>query len=584
MNAIQRRIVSTTGAVALASALTLASIAGVAAADEATPPGASSNQESAPVGEAIGTPVEKEEAGRQGGHSDRYRLEYPASLKRGELLEMTGTCGPMPNRGTENRHRITMTPKTSGNRDEFVIIPEYDQQTGDFTVSLPVPRDAVPDAYEVTLFCIDHDAIFPAHHGELRIELNEGEEFTAPKPSALALTAATAKGYPGQSVQVEGRCRPVQLRGLTAWAGLVGKDRRPGGHFEVDPVTGEFSGSFVIAPATPAGSYKTGVRCGIGATSGLVEFADFTVEPLPGFAQFMGRIAGKDRYATAKAIAALGQWGDTVVLASGEVAADALAATPLAAALRAPIVLSPAARLDDSARQALTDAKTRGATRVIVVGGASTLRPQVEEQVRGLGLQTERLSGTDRFSTAIQLAQRTKAVYESKGLTVGGVFFADGTAYADALAAGPAAAARRGVLLLTNGTSLPAAVRQAAASFGEVYDVAIGGAAAKATASLSADRIVGADRHDTAKRANIRFIGDPAGVIVANGNDFPDALAAGALAANVGGGLLLTDANRLPASTSEYVANKQLNWIRVAGGEKSVSSAVYEQVKRAARK
>lgn len=500
------------------------------------------------------------------------------------MLEMTGNCGLGGDSGAESPHFIRITPQTADNREEFTIRPEYDKKTGNLTVSLPVPRDAVPDTYQVSLMCIDRDAIYPAYLGEMSIALNDGETFTPPQPAALAMTLSAQQGQPGQRVQVTGRCRPEPMRGLQVWAGLAGEDWSTGESFDMDPATGEFTSSFTIHKATPAGHYKAAVSCGSGATSSLVKFADFQVESLPGFEQFLGRVAGGDRYTTAKEIAALGQWGESVVLASGAVAADALAATPLAAALRAPIVLSPAAALDGAARQALTDAKAKGATRVVLAGGSGALRPQVEEQVRALGLEVERLAGADRFGTAIQLAQRTKAVYEASGQTVGGLFFADGTAYADALTAGPAAAASRGVLLLTDGASLPGAVAQAAASFGGVYDVAIGGAAGKATASLDVDKYVGTDRYDTAKRVSIRFIGEPAGLIVASGNNFPDALASGALAANMGAALLLTDVNRLSASTAEYVANKQLNWIRVAGGENSVNSGVYDAIKRVARK
>ncbi|WP_371164701.1 cell wall-binding repeat-containing protein [Buchananella felis] len=581
MSAIHRRIVLSTSRLAFASALALVSVAGVAAAVEVAPPGTSSTQETAPAGEDA---ARIEVAPWESGPNWESHLNHPASVKRGAMLEMTGSCGPIPDRGVKNRHHITIMPTTSGGKEEFTIYPEYDKQTGNFTVSLPVPKDAVPGAYEVVLWCNDYDAIYTAYKGEMSIVLNEGETFTPPQPAALAVTLSAQQGQPGQSVQVSGRCRPEPMRGLQVWAGLSGENWSTGKRFEMDPATGEFSGSFTIHKATSPGKYKAALSCGSGATSGLVKFTEFTVEPLPGLEQVAGRLAGGDRYATAKEIAALGQWGQTVVLASGEVAADALAATPLAAALRAPIVLSPTAALDASARQALTDAKAKGATHVVIAGGAGTLRAQVEEQVRALGYEVERVAGPNRFATAILLAQRTKAAYVAKGQTVGGVFFADGTAYADALAAGPAAAAQRGVLLLTDGAAMPAAVAQAAASFGQVYDVAIGGAAAKAAASLDVDKYVGTDRHDTAKRVSLRFIGEPAGAIIASGRDFPDALAAGALAANLGASLLLTDVNQLPATTEDYLANKQLNWIRVAGGEKSVSSTVYEAIRRAMRK
>jgi hypothetical protein len=78
----------------------------------------------------------------------------------------------------------------------------------------------------------------------------------------------------------------------------------------------------------------------------------------------------------------------------------------------------------------------------------------------------------------------------------------------------------------------------------------------------------------------------PQHIVIAKGDDPADALAGGSLAAQLGGVLLLTDTNRLPAETlaeivrvsaSQYWNNADVT-IHVLGGESAVGAAVFEQL------
>lgn len=268
-----------------------------------------------------------------------------------------------------------------------------------------------------------------------------------------------------------------------------------------------------------------------------------------------------------------------MVLASGANPADALAATPLAAALNAAVLLTPAGSLDLDTTAALRSARANGAKRVIVVGGLTAVGRSVESQVRSLGFEVERIAGADRFATAVELSVRTQSVYRSAGTEVGAVFFVDGTQFADALAAGPAAAAKSGVILLTRGAMMPGVSKTRAKSLG-VQLFALGGKAAVASGAMGAEAVVGADRVETSVKAAKRFVPGALTAVVANGDGFADALSGGALAARFGGVLLLSKAGTVPSSLDAHFWAGGYRRVFVTGGVKSVSAAVLQQIRK----
>ncbi|MCK3768535.1 cell wall-binding repeat-containing protein [Microbacterium aerolatum] len=159
-------------------------------------------------------------------------------------------------------------------------------------------------------------------------------------------------------------------------------------------------------------------------------------------------------------------------------------------------------------------------------------------------------------------------------------FVATGSDFADALAAGPAAAqgfeGAQGVVLLTNGSTVPAATKRYLDAGGDV--VAVGGAA---DAAVDADKsYVGADRYETAALLADEYQG--AQLALASGSVAADAVIAGALLGNVGGAVVLTQAETLPAATKDFFSfNYTGNEVIVFGGTGAVSTSVANQVKAA---
>lgn len=171
-----------------------------------------------------------------------------------------------------------------------------------------------------------------------------------------------------------------------------------------------------------------------------------------------------------------------------------------------------------------------GAT-VYLLGGTAALSEQVEDDVEALGFRVVRYGGANRFATATIIA--------SDGLgDPSTLLLADGSAFPDAVAAGAAAGANGGAVILTGAAPLPQETQDYLAANPTAARFAVGGPAAQAVPG--ATPLVGATRVETAVGVAREFFDDPSVVGIATSEDFPDALAGGALIGQRGGPLLLS--------------------------------------------
>jgi autotransporter family porin len=232
------------------------------------------------------------------------------------------------------------------------------------------------------------------------------------------------------------------------------------------------------------------------------------------------------------------------VIARSDDFPDALAGTPLAVAKGGPLLLTGPTSLDPRVAAELQRALPSGAT-VYLLGGTAALGAAVADAVTALGFHVVRYGGADRFETA--------SIVATEGLgSPTTVFLTTGLAFPDALVSGVAAAAVHGAVLLTNGTSIPAATSAYLTSHGGLTVHAVGGAAAAAGAA-STDAFAGTDRYDTSRLVAAHFFPSPASVGIASGATFPDALSGGAHIAHLGGPLLLSDPGALSVPTQQYL-------------------------------
>ncbi|NRG40916.1 cell wall-binding repeat-containing protein [Rathayibacter sp. VKM Ac-2835] len=171
------------------------------------------------------------------------------------------------------------------------------------------------------------------------------------------------------------------------------------------------------------------------------------------------RIAGRDRYETSRRIVAdaFGSDYSTVFLATGTDFPDALSAAPIAGRRLEPVLLVDGARsdLDNATRNAIRRLSAQSGE---LLGGTPSISAGIESALRASTLveSVHRVAGTDRHDTSRLL----NALYPPSEL-IDEAFVASATSFADALAAGPAAAERGAPLYLSEPTCLPGATKTA---------------------------------------------------------------------------------------------------------------------------
>ncbi|NUR61730.1 MAG: cell wall-binding repeat-containing protein [Catenulispora sp.] len=263
------------------------------------------------------------------------------------------------------------------------------------------------------------------------------------------------------------------------------------------------------------------------------------------------RLAGADRIGTAVATADAAYSplhpgttrAKTAVISRADSFADALAGNALAAQKHGPLLLTGSASLDPRVAHELSALLDADST-VYVLGGPQALSPQIDAQIRALGMTPKRLAGTDRFSTATAIAAEVATHPHT-------VLVATGTNFPDALAAGAAAATDPdgGVVLLTDDKTVPSATRAYLNSVNpattKVYGVGRQGVAALNTTALTGHftPLAGDDRcgTDLAVANDTTLFPAPLAAGVATGENWPDALSGGAYVGALKSPLLLTE-------------------------------------------
>ena len=206
----------------------------------------------------------------------------------------------------------------------------------------------------------------------------------------------------------------------------------------------------------------------LGGTRAVAPAVESALATAVGSTDRVERIAGYDRFETARRVAAKtvgalksspGGYDGTAFVATGANFPDALGASPLAAANGWPIYLVGPQGLDSATTSSMNNA---GVSHALVLGG-TTVVPQTVVTALSTQLEatTDRLSGSDRYATARAVA--TFGVAEG-GLSWDRVAIATGDSFPDALAGGVLQGGSGSVVLLTRSNSLHDAPRNAIAN------------------------------------------------------------------------------------------------------------------------
>lgn len=198
-----------------------------------------------------------------------------------------------------------------------------------------------------------------------------------------------------------------------------------------------------------------------------------------------------------------------------------------------------------------------------------------------------RLFGANRYDTAAKLSQR---LTPTPGAGVAVVYVATGQQFPDALAGAPAAHGESTSILLVQQTLIPNETKAELTRLNPTKIYVLGGPAVISDAVVTGlgayagsggvSRLSGANRYATAGAIVLHaFPTTATSVIIANGTNFPDALAGGAAAAANNMPILLTQPGTLPAETTAQLNRLNPTTIYVLGGTVSVSTAVENALK-----
>ncbi|PRY68885.1 carboxypeptidase family protein [Glaciihabitans tibetensis] len=193
-----------------------------------------------------------------------------------------------------------------------------------------------------------------------------------------------------------------------------------------------------------------------------------------------------------------------------------------------------------------------------------------------------RLAGADRFDASASISQRSF----KPGVDV--AYVANGLNFPDALSGAPVAAQAGAPILLTLAGEIPASIKAELERLRPGRIVVLGGINSvseavktqlKSFTAGTVTRLAGADRF--AASAAISAESFDAGVetvYVANGLNFPDALAGAPVAAKDGSPILLVTPSAVPAPIEAELKRLKPGRIVVLGGVNSVSEAVNSQL------
>lgn len=288
------------------------------------------------------------------------------------------------------------------------------------------------------------------------------------------------------------------------------------------------------------------------------------------------RIAGANRFDTSVEISKRSFVAplDAVYIATGRDYADALAGGPAAAQDGAPILIVEPTSIPDSVSGELQ--RLQPGT-IYILGGTSAVSTAVESD---LGFYTDsvvRLSGQNRYETAVAVSNHITS-------TSGTVFLASGSSFADGLSGGAAAARIGARLLLTKPNELPSSTSAELTRLVPDHIYELGGPAA---ISLDAGsqireilpdarrtRLTGNNRYETSAAIAEAIWPDGASTMFyATGLDFADALS-GTPSAHINDApILLTRTTCLP----KYADELKTTWVptttAILGGVEAITDS-----------
>ncbi|MBQ1523237.1 MAG: cell wall-binding repeat-containing protein, partial [Erysipelotrichaceae bacterium] len=289
------------------------------------------------------------------------------------------------------------------------------------------------------------------------------------------------------------------------------------------------------------------------------------------------RIAGDNRFGTSQKIASaykrlIGQEKvDAVILANGDVFADALAGSYLAAEKQAPIIITRAGKEAEINAYIRSILKEGGS--IYILGGTAAVPEACLNGLVGRGYSISRLWGNNRYLTNL-------AILDSLGVQGDKVLVATGNNFADSLSA----SATGMPILLVRDDGLTEEQREFLSRNSGKEFIILGGTnavntqiEAQLTSYGTVRRIAGDNRAKTSIEIAKEFFPDARIAVTAYSHDFPDGLCGGPLANRLKAPLLLTR-DRNADDTAAYMKSRNIKDGYVLGGPVRLTDSLIRKV------
>ncbi|MBL4933071.1 cell wall-binding repeat-containing protein [Clostridium paridis] len=270
------------------------------------------------------------------------------------------------------------------------------------------------------------------------------------------------------------------------------------------------------------------------------------------------RYSGSTRIETAVEISKAG-WtsSQNVVLAYAYDFPDALSGVPFAFLKNAPILLTDKTSIPQST---MNEIKRLNASNVYILGSNGVISDGVQNSLTSSGYTVTRLGGTDRFETSLKISDKVNASNSSHTAVI--TIYDN---YPDALSIAPYAAMKNIPILYTQANSLEAKTRAWLKNNGITKVIISGGVGAVSlnvenqlkSDGMTVQRLGGSNRYLTALNIVKTFQSSfNNNVILTTGDDFPDALAGGVLAAKTQTPILLAQNKSMEKDVEDYLDSK----------------------------
>ncbi|MGH4118052.1 cell wall-binding repeat-containing protein [Clostridium sp.] len=220
---------------------------------------------------------------------------------------------------------------------------------------------------------------------------------------------------------------------------------------------------------------------------------------------------------------------------------------------------------------------------IYILGGIGVVSNDFVNQFNTLGFKNIiRLGGIDRFDTNKKIIDQLAS---SKGTPI---IIANGYDFADALSVSSIAAIKGYPIFMSNTKSIPESIKSKISELQPSKVYILGGIGAltedikdqvKSLTSLTdADilRIGGANRYETSLNICNTFKLNTDTIVIANGEQFPDALSGSALAAKRNSPIILTNGKDI-AKQKEYIDKSDCTKIILLGGTAAIGKSVEDK-------